>query len=513
MNLSGLLQQTAARLRARTALTLDGTNLSYHALDTMTARFAALMRRRGVGDGDRIAMMLPNVPEFAVVYYGVLRAGAVVVPLDPLLSPREITSYLHDCDAALLIAWHAYAEVAEAGTAATGTDCLFVVPEELRRLLRAVPADPVVRERADSDTAVILYTAGTGGFPKGVQLTHGNLAFAARSVARMHGLGVDDVVLGALPLYHSFGQTCALNATLCTGARLTLMPRFDPETALRVMRRDGVTVFHGVPTMYIGLLGDPGVTTMSALRICVSGGAPMPHHVIRAYEREFDCVIYEGYGLSETAPVAACNRASGRRAGSIGRPIRGVEMMVVDEDGRPLTHGEIGEIVVRGPNLMKGYWNRPAETADAVRTGWFHTGDLGRVDDEGYFYVVDRRRDVILRGGYTVYPREIEEVLYEHPAVRQAAVIPMPHPLLGEEVAAMVAVRTESSGVSPDELRAFVKERVAAYKYPRQVWIVDRLPTSRTGKILKRAISLPAQDPARAVPPETVPSDSMPSDS
>jgi long-chain acyl-CoA synthetase len=500
MNLCALVGQTAARLKGRTALTLDDTSIGYHALNIMTARLATLLRGRGIGDGDRVAIMLPNVPEFAVVYYGVLRAGAVAVPLDPLLNPREIAAYLGDCAAELLIAWHAYAEIAETGTAATDIGCLFVVPDELRRLLRGVPADPSVRERADSDTAVILYTAGTGGSPKGVQLTHGNLAFAARAVARMHGLGVDDVVLGALPLYHAFGQTCALNATLCTGARLTLMPRFEPGAALRLMRRDRVTVFHGVPTMFIALLAEPEVSMMAALRVCVAGGAPMPHHVLRAFEEQHGCVIYEGYGLSETAPVATTNRANARRPGSIGRPLRGVDIRVVDEHGRPLPPGEVGEIIIRGPNLMKGYWNRPQETADFVRTGWFYTGDLGYVDDDGFYYIVDRRRDIILRGGRTIYPREVEEVLYEHPAVRQAAVIGVPHPLLGEEVAAMV---TEHAGaaVSPEDLLAFVRERVAAYKYPRQVWIVSELPTSRTGKILKRKLAPPdgaSQPPAPA---------------
>ncbi|HEX4812280.1 MAG TPA: long-chain fatty acid--CoA ligase [Nonomuraea sp.] len=488
MNLADRLHTAAGRLGGRAVLTLDDAELTYGALDELSARLAGLLRYRGIGRGDRVAIMLPNVPEFGVVYYGVLRAGAVVVPLDPLLKRREIAAYLGDCGARLLVAWHAFAEVAEAGCAGTKADCFFVVPSEFRRLLRGVPAEHDIASMAADDTAVIHYTSGTSGRPKGIELTHANLAGNAATVARMHALGVDDVVLGALPLYHTYGQTCSLNATVHAGARLTLLRRFEAGRALEVIRRDGVTVFQGVPTMYIALLDHPGVSDMSMLRVCTSGGAALPLDVLRAYETRFGCRIVEGYGLSETSPVAATNRGGdGRRPGSIGWPIRGVEMKVVDEDGRETPRGEIGEIVVRGPNVMKGYWNDPAATAEAVRDGWFHTGDLGRVDEDGFFFLVDRRRDVIIRGGYTVYPREVEEVLYEHPAVRQAAVLGVPHPELGEEIEAVVAVRAAVSG---DELRDFVRERVAAYKYPRTISFVDELPVSHTGKILKRALAL-----------------------
>ncbi|MEV0591455.1 long-chain-fatty-acid--CoA ligase [Nonomuraea cavernae] len=489
MNLADRLHTATARLGSRPVLTLDGAELTYDALELMSARVAAMLRGRGIGVGDRVAIMLPNVPEFAVVYYGVLRVGAVVVPLDPLLRRREISSYVADCGPRLLIAWHAYAETAEAGTAASGTDCFFVVPEEFRRLLRGIAAEHEITPRAPGDTALIHYTSGTTGRAKGIELTHGNLDGNAATVARMHALGVDDVVLGALPLYHAFGLTCSLNATVHAGARLTLLPRFEAGRALEVIRRDGVTVFQGVPTMYIALLDHPGAGDMSLLRVCVSGGAALPLDVLRDYETRLGCSIVEGYGLSETSAVAASNRGGpARRPGSIGYPVKGVEMKVVDDDGHEVSCGDIGEIVVRGPNVMKGYWNNPGATAEAIRDGWFHTGDLGRVDEDGFFFLVDRRRDVIIRGGYTVYPREVEEVLYEHPAVRQAAVIGVPHPELGEEIAAVVALRVP---VEADDLRAFVKERVAAYKYPRHVSFVDELPVTATGKILKRAIPLP----------------------
>ncbi|AWS42753.1 long-chain fatty acid--CoA ligase [Streptosporangium sp. 'caverna'] len=489
MNLADRLQVAAGRLTGRAVVTLDEAEITYDALELLSARVASMLRRRGIGVGDRVAVMLPNVPEFAVVYYGVLRIGAVVVPLDPLLKRREIASYIGDCGARLLIAWHALAETAEAGTSGTGADCFFVVPEEFRRLLRGVEAEHEIVARAAGDTAVIHYTSGTTGRPKGIELTHANLVSNATTVARMHALGVDDVVLGALPLYHAFGQTCSLNASIHAGARLTLLPRFEPGRALEVIRRDGVTVFQGVPTMYIALLDHLGVSDMSLLRLCVSGGAALPLDVLRVYEARFGCLIMEGYGLSETSPSAATNRAGpGRRPGSIGWPIKDVEMRVVDEIGGEVPCGHVGEIVIRGPNVMKGYWNNPAATAEAIRDGWFHTGDLGRVDDEGFFFVVGRRRDVIIRGGRTVYPREVEEVLYEHPAVRQAAVVGIPHPKLGEEIAAVVVLRAP---VEADGLRAFVRERVAAYKYPRHISFADELPMTPTGKILKHAIGLP----------------------
>ncbi|MBE1530468.1 long-chain-fatty-acid--CoA ligase [Actinomadura algeriensis] len=487
MNLAERLRAAAGRLGGRTALTLDRERLGYRELELRSARTGALLRRRGIRPGDRVAVMLPNVPEFAVVYYGILRIGAVVVPLDPLLKRREIAAYLGDCGARLVIAWHAYAEAVEAGT--DGTDYLFVVPGEFGRLLRGVPPEDDVAGTSGDDTAVILYSAGTTGPTKGIELTHANLGGNAATVARMHGLGVDDVVLGALPLYHAFGQTCALNATIHAGGRLTLLERFDAGRALEVIRRDGVTVFHGVPAMFIALLDHPAVSDMSILRSCVSGGAALPLDVLRAFE-ERGCPIIEGYGLSETSPLAASNRSgAGRRPGSIGRPIHGVEMRVVGDDGRELPRGAIGELVVRGPNVMKGYWNDPEATAHAIRDGWLHTGDLGRADDDGVFYLVDRRRDVIIRGGYTVYPREVEEVLYEHPAVRQAAVVGVPHPEVGEEITAVVSLRGPATA---DELRAFVRERVAAYKYPRRIRFLDELPVGPTGKILKRALTAPA---------------------
>ncbi len=351
-------------------------------------------------------------------------------------------------------------------------------------------------ERGHDDVAVILHTSGTTGKPKGAMLTHGNLGRNAEvSVRTLVETGPNDVVMGCLPLFHVFGLTCGLNGSVLSGATLTLIPRFEPSKALEVIERDGVTVFQGVPTMYSALLtvadqASPEATR--SLRTCVSGGAALPVQVLADFEKAFGCAVLEGYGLSESSPAAAFNHPHReRKVGSIGTPIEGVQMRVVDLDGVEVPQGQTGEIQIRGHNVMKGYWNLPDATkATITPEGWLNTGDVGRVDEDGYFYIVDRTKDMIIRGGYNIYPREIEEVLYEHPAVAEAAVIGIPHDSLGEEVGAAVALKADASA-TPEDLRDYVKERVAAYKYPRQVWLVDALPKGPTGKVQKRDITVP----------------------
>jgi long-chain acyl-CoA synthetase len=500
VNLAANLTASAEVLGEKTALKLDEVEVSYRALDVGSARVAGLLRSRGVRPGDRVGVMLPNVPEFAVVYYGVLRAGAVVVPMNVLLKEREVAFYLGDSGAEMLFAWHGFAEQAEAGARVPGADCVFVTPGEFGRLLAS--AEPLfeLEERAPNDTAVILYTSGTTGTPKGAELTHANLSSNVAAVVELHSFGEDDVLLGALPLFHSFGQTCSMNASVASGATLSLIPRFDAGRALDIIERDRATVFQGVPTMYSAMLHHPrrGAFDVSTLRVCVSGGASLPAEVLHGFEEEFGCKLLEGYGLSETSPVASSNLPSReRRPGSVGMPIRDVEMRIVDPAGAPVAVGERGEIVIRGANVMKGYWRRPDATAEVMRDGWFHTGDIGHVDEDGYFFIVDRMKDMIIRGGYNVYPREIEEVLYEHPAVREVAVVGVPHPELGEEVGAAVALH-DGAVADEESLREFVRSRVAAYKYPRVVWFVDELPKGPSGKIVKREISVPAALAERA---------------
>src|ERR1700726_4464057 len=460
-NLARNLTDTTRAHAGRVAVRVDDAALTYRALDEASARVAGLLRERGLKPGDRVGLMMPNVAEVPVVYYGVLRAGGVVVPMNPLLKGREVAYYLSDSGAGLLFAWHAFA----------------------------------VQDTSDSDTAVILYTSGTTGHPKGAELTHGNL-ISNTEVSRVDIVqaGPDDVIFGGLPLFHVFGQTVALNVAVASGACLTLLPRFDAGHALRIIAGHRVTVFEGVPTMYVALLHQPDRADYdtSALRMCISGGAALPVEVLRGFEEAFGVPVLEGYGLSETSPVASFNLpGQERKPGSIGTPIRDVQMRAVDGEDHEVRQGEVGEIVIRGPNVMKGYWQRPEATEEAIREGWFHTGDLARVDSGGYFYIVDRKKDLIIRGGYNVYPREIEEVLYEHPAVAEAAVIGLPHPALGEEVGAAVALKP-GAVITAEELRDYVKGQVAAYKYPRHVWIVDSLPKGPADKIVKREIVAPA---------------------
>jgi long-chain acyl-CoA synthetase len=495
MNLAGLLSASAERDPDHVAIKLDDIELSYGMLHGATAHIAGLLAAHGFQRGDRVGIMLPNVPYFPVCYYGVLRAGGIVVPMNVLLRTREVAYYLSDSGAKLLFAWHGFAADAEAGAAQAGAECLLVEPGSFEQEVGSATPDTAVADTADDDTAVLLYTSGTTGQPKGAELTHANLTLNARGSADLFDLGSEGMVLGALPLFHSFGQTCSMNATVGSGGTLTLLPRFDPGKALEIIQRDEVNVFQGVPTMYGAMLHHPerDKYDVSTLKLCGSGGSAMPVELLRGFDQAFGCKILEGYGLSESSPVASFNHADReRKPGSIGTPIKNVEMRVVDDDGHEVPQGEVGEIIIRGYNVMKGYWQRPEATAETIIDGWLHTGDMGRVDEDGYFYVVDRKKELIIRGGYNVYPREIEEVLYEHPAVREAAVLGVPHDEYGEEVGAAVALK-DGASATPEELRDYVKSQVAAYKYPRVVWLLDDLPKGPTGKILKREISPPQE--------------------
>jgi len=490
-NLAANLSASARRDAAAVALRLDDAVLSYAGLDDASARTAGLLRRRGVEPGDRVALILPNVPQFAISYCGVLRAGGSVLPMNVLLKRREIAFLLADSDAKIVLAWDGFAAEAELGAADAGVELIVVAPGEIEPQLAAVAPFADVAARDPDDTAVILYTSGTTGTPKGAELTHANLARNAEVAEELFGLHERSVVLGSLPLFHSFGQTCALNAALLAGAAVTLLPRFDAGRALEIIERDRVTVFMGVPTMYGALLNHPERDRfdLSSLQVCVSGGASLPVELLHGFEEAFGCAILEGYGLSETSPIASFNHPDRvRKPGSIGTPIDGVEMKLVDDSGADVSPGEVGEIVIRGHNVMKGYWRKPEATSEAISAdGWFRSGDLAVMDEDGYFFIVDRKKDMIIRGGYNVYPREIEEVLYSHPSVREAAVVGIPHAELGEEVAAAVELKA-GTRVTEEELREFVKDHVAAYKYPRLVWFVDEMPKTATGKILKREL-------------------------
>jgi long-chain acyl-CoA synthetase len=494
-NLASILTKSAEKHGDRIAVKLDDVELNYTVVNEGAKRVAGLLKARGVEPGDRVGIMLPNVPFFPSVYYGALRLGAMVVPMNVLLKEREVQYYLEDSGAKLVFAWHDFSEAAEPGAKGAGAECLLVDPADFAQIVFQQEPVEEMAEAAADDTAVILYTSGTTGQPKGAELTHANLKRNAELMSRLGGLAPEDVLLGALPLFHSFGQTCTMNAAVATGAMMTQLPRFDPEKALEIIQRDKATIFQGVPTMYNAMLHcerrDEYDT--SSLRICMSGGSAMPEELMRNFEEAFDTKVLEGYGLSETSPVASFNHPDReRKPGSIGTPIEGVEMKLVDDDGNDAPAGEIGEIVIKGHNIMKGYWQRDEATAEAIKDGWFYSGDMGKIDDDGYFFIVDRKKELIIRGGYNVYPREIEEVLYEHPAVQEAAVIGVEDEKMGEEVAAAVVLK-KGEDVSESDLRAYVKDQVASYKYPRKIWFTDELPKGPTGKILKREIEVPQE--------------------
>jgi long-chain acyl-CoA synthetase len=499
MNLADNLVATAARVPDDPALRVGDATVSYRQLLDAVRSTAGWLRDRGVAPDDRIALILPNVPAFPALFYGALFAGATVVPMNPLLSEREVGHYFSDAGVKVAFAFEALPDGGAAAAAAGeagGVEVVVVGPMGLTASeLGGVTPLEEPEPRADEDLAVLLYTSGTTGRPKGASLSHHNLAANAKSaVDELLGTAAGDVVMGCLPLFHVFGLTCGLNTSVLSGACLALLPRFDPVKALELIQNHKVTVFEGVPTMYSAMLHAPdaGSYDTSSLRACMSGGSALPVEVLHAFEKQFNAMILEGYGLSETSPVVSFNHPDReRKPGSIGTPIEGVEVRILDESGSDLPVGEVGELAVRGHCVMQGYWRNPEATAEAIPDGWFRTGDLGRADEDGYLYIVDRKKQLIIRGGYNVYPREVEEALHEHPAVAEVAVVGLKHAELGEEVGAAVALCPGASA-TPDELKAFVKQRVAAYKYPRHVWIVDSLPKGPTGKILHREVVPPA---------------------
>jgi long-chain acyl-CoA synthetase len=486
------LSKAAADEPDRPAVRLDDVTLTYSVLDAMVGRAAGLIAAMGIGEGDRVGLQMPNAPYFPILYYAILRLGAVVVPMNPLLKGREVSFYLSDSGARTIFAWHGFAEAAEQGAEDAEAELVLVEPGKFEQVLGEASVVEEVTDRADGDAAVIIYTSGTTGTPKGATLTHANIESGARVGMDLVHAGPDSVALATLPLFHVFGMNSLMNVTMKSRGLLTLVPRFEPEKVLEVVERDRATVFGGVPTMYSALLHHEGRERFdtSSLELCVSGGAAMPVEVLRGFDEAFGCKVLEGYGLSETTGMGSFNLPEReRKPGSIGVPVGGTEMKAVDDDGNEVPTGEPGEVVMRGPFVMSGYWGRDDATEATMGGGWFHTGDIATVDEDGYFFIVDRIKDLIIRGGYNVYPREVEEVLYEHPAVREVAVVGIAHESLGEEVAAVVAL-VDDAQATPDELRAFAKERVAAYKYPRVVQIVDELPKGPTGKILKREIEV-----------------------
>ena len=495
-NLAVILRETADASPGKAVAVYAGGQMTYGELDALSDRLAAGLEAAGLRPGDAVALQLPNIPQFLVAYFGILRAGGVAVPLNVLLKAPEVAFYLGDSGAEILITWEGVLGDAARGAAAAGVSEIYAVghaenapgAHPFERLL-AIADGPRLASRMLTDTAVIVYTSGTTGRPKGAELTHIQLYMNADIPARLVGVQPDDVVITVLPFFHVFALSSILNLCVRFGLTMSLIPRFDPATVLAAIQRDHATIFDGVPTMFIALLQYPELDSydVTSLRLAVSGGASIPAAVLDAFEKRFGVVILEGYGLTETASTATQNKSiTERRAYSVDKPIWGTQTQVWDHDGNALPPGKdrVGEVVTRGLHVMKGYLHDPQATAEAFAGGWFHTGDLGYFDEDGFLFIVGRSKELIIRGGYNVYPAEIEDVLHAHPAVAEAAVIGIPDDRLGEEVMAVVTLRPGASLAAP-ELIAFCKERIAAYKYPRVIEFRDELPKNAMGKIMK----------------------------
>ncbi|BEL11400.1 long-chain fatty acid--CoA ligase [Actinoplanes sichuanensis] len=503
LSLATVLAEAARRYPEKVAIVDEaGGRIPYRELWAQTRSYAAGLKELGIGPGDTVAVMIPNVADFPRVYYAALAVGARIVPVSLLLNAEEVGYVLSDSGAKLLVTHSAFLQVGAAAAAATGTPLANVgplpegLPQYPPRLDQiSVGLEPVRTYTTveAEDVAVILYTSGTTGKPKGALLTHLNLVMnAAVNVFDVHPLTGDDVVMGCLPLFHTFGQTVGMNATFRLGGTLVLLPRFTGEAAIELMIRENVTIFHGVPTMYIGLLEAAAkADRLPQLKLCVSGGASLPVAVLEKFAAAFGSTIWEGYGLSETSPTATTNQPSfGAKPGTVGHPIWGVEVEIarpeVPESIEFVPDGELGEIVIRGHNVFAGYLNRPEATAEALVDGWFRTGDLGVKDEQGFISIVDRTKDLIIRGGFNVYPREVEEVLARHPSIQQVAVIGVADETLGEEICAVVVL--EDQGLAADELIEWSKERLGKHKYPRQVRFTESLPLGPSMKVLKREL-------------------------
>jgi long-chain acyl-CoA synthetase len=505
LNLATLLRDSAKAHPKKPALIIGDTALSYEVVHGHAQKLAGALSKLGIKRGQHVALMLPNVPQFTIAYFAAHYLGCPVVPLNVLLTQDEIAYHLSDSDAIALIAWEGFAEQAQAGFNRAEACQHFIVaranpsdttaPPTGHNLTALLATGDPIKELPDTmpdDTAVILYTSGTTGRPKGAELSHYNLIYNADYTAtRLVPLEPDMVSLAVLPLFHSFGQTVIQNGTIRVGGTIVLLPRFEPKAAFELMQKHRVTLFAGVPTMYFALLHFPDAAQydIASLKHCSSGGSAMPVEVMRAFDAKYNVNILEGYGLSETSPVASFNVLDQpKRPGSIGVPIAGVEFKLIDEQGRTITEPMVpGEICIKGHNVMKGYYKRPEATAESIKDGWFATGDIAHRDADGFYYIVDRKKDMIIRGGFNVYPREVEEVLYAHPAVAECAVIGVKHESHGEEVKAVIALKPGHKATT-DDIMAYCKEKLAAYKYPRFIEFRDSLPKTATGKILKREL-------------------------
>jgi long-chain acyl-CoA synthetase len=517
LNLSTIIAQHARLTPNNEAIVFADKRLTYGQFNAFVNRVTNALREMGIGYGDKVALSCPNLPFFPIVYYGIQRAGAAVVPLNILFTPREVAYHLRDSDAKAVFVFEGTPELPLGQTVKAAfdevetceqmivmtTDLTAPSPIEGCRTLTQItfdqPDTAEIYPTKPDDTAAILYTSGTTGTPKGAELTHLNLFLNCVVTRDLHFAALssvaDKTVLITLPLFHTTGQTVQMSTNFYAGYRIVLLPRFEPQTTLDIFIREKVNFWVGVPTMYWALLkhieenGIDAKPYAESLEVCTSGGAPMPVEVMKEFERVFGVRVFEGYGLSETSPLATFNHVEKpSKPGTVGEGIMGVEIRVVDENDNEDPRGEPGEVLIRGHNVMKGYYNRPEATVEAMRNGWFHTGDIGIMDEDGFVAIVDRKKDMILRGGYNVYPRELEEVIITHEAVSLVAVIGIPDERLGEEVKAIIVKKQGFDHVTEEEMTVWFKTQIAANKYPRHVEFRDNLPIGGTGKILKRAL-------------------------
>ena len=489
MNLARLGEENVERFGPYVSLAFEDREYTNVEQQGAASRLAHALTRLGVAEGDRIVVMLPNCPEVLQAYAAILKTGAVVVPVVFLLSPEEVRHILADSEARVVITSEVLAAKVEGwpgtvimvGGGGSGLAYDDLVAAESDRF--------ATRDRGDADLAVILYTAGTTGRPKGVALSHGNLAANAHASASLYEMDRTRWALAVLPLSHSYGLTM-MNAGNLLGTRSVLLRWFNPELVLETIQRYRVQSMAGVPTMYVYLLNYPGGEGFdtSSVRVWGSGAAPLPTEIVEPFERKFGGKLMEGYGLTEASPVVSAHRLSGvRKLGSVGQPLPGVEVRILDDEDRVLPVGEVGEVGVRGANVMLGYYRMPEETAAVLRDGWLRTGDVGRLDADGFLYIVERKKDLIIRGGFNIYPREVEEVLYAHPGIAEAAVVGRRDALMGEEVVAYVVAKSGAT-LEAKAVIAFCEERLARYKCPREVRLVEALPKSPIGKILRKEL-------------------------
>jgi len=511
LNLSVLLEDSARRYPAKPAFTFQDTVLSYAQINGAANQVANGLRKMGIQHGDKVALSCFNLPYFPIVYFGILKAGGIVVPLSVLLKKDEIAYHLSDSDAKAYFCFTGtedlpMGKMGHAGFQEVDTcEHFFMITPKpdmpspieglatLGSLMAGQAPTCEFEQTSASDTAVIIYTSGTTGRPKGAELTHSNLLNNAIVSADLFKVSTDDTQLIVLPLFHIFAMTVLMNAGIYRGASNILLPRFDAAAVFGLMQKHKVSIFAGVPTMYWGLLNHTAdnfdyKSIAAQLRVCVSGGASLPVQVLEDFEKRFKVPIYEGYGMSEGSPVVTFNQKEiGRKPGSIGTPVWGVEVKIVDENDQEVPLGEKGELIYRGHNVMRGYYQRPEANEKTLRGGWMHSGDVAIKDEDGFFYIVDRTKDMIIRGGLNVYPREVEEVMMKHEAVSLVAVYGIAHEEMGEEIKACVVLK-DGASVAEEELISWTKSQIAAYKYPRVVEIMDALPMSATGKILKKEL-------------------------